>query len=394
MVAHAETAECKVGYTVTGQSSDTFTADVVVTNLGDTVSPWTLQWSFTAGQRVTSGWNGVFSQNEDTVSVTNARRMARLRTSRSVTVGFTATWSGSNPVPTAFALNGASCGDASGSTDDPTTAPDASASVQPPADAETPPVSDAASGWDPPSSLATALAEVWSHQESTYTDLYGFQNYGWDQVMANKGHINYCVRWDSAAPVSTTLRDQIHTAIQRQFKHWMDQMVEDGAGWNAFPYTEVPVAVVGWAVRDRSTLQWSDDSVDIYVNDIREDAPQCAEPCGRFFHQDGNYGNCPGGESHHYDMSLWLTSGFSGGHGGDWGQRVGSEYFVDSVNEDDIHIVLHELGHTFGLDDFYDWTPTGTSGFLMKAGTATQITDFDRWMLRDWWRHLASRYGY
>jgi hypothetical protein len=29
----------------------------------------------------------------------------------------------------------------------------------------------------------------------------------------------------------------------------------------------------------------------------------------------------------------------------------------------------------------------------MKAGSATLITEFDSWMLRDWWRHLKSRYG-
>jgi hypothetical protein len=30
----------------------------------------------------------------------------------------------------------------------------------------------------------------------------------------------------------------------------------------------------------------------------------------------------------------------------------------------------------------------------MKAGSATSITEFDAWMLRDVWRHLKSRYGY
>lgn len=29
----------------------------------------------------------------------------------------------------------------------------------------------------------------------------------------------------------------------------------------------------------------------------------------------------------------------------------------------------------------------------MLAGSATQITDFDGWMMRDWWRNLKSRYG-
>ncbi|WP_259405026.1 hypothetical protein [Microbispora sp. H10830] len=31
---------------------------------------------------------------------------------------------------------------------------------------------------------------------------------------------------------------------------------------------------------------------------------------------------------------------------------------------------------------------------IMNAGSATQITEFDTWMPRDWWRHLESRYGY
>jgi hypothetical protein len=83
----------------------------------------------------------------------------------------------------------------------------------------------------------------------------------------------------------------------------------------------------------------------------------------------------------------------NGGAGGDWGQRVGIEYFVSAVNSDNIHIVLHEMGHTFGLDDFYDWTPTGQSNFVLLAGCATSATEFDDWVFRDWWRHVKSRYG-
>ena len=44
------------------------------------------------------------------------------------------------------------------------------------------------------------------------------------------------------------------------------------------------------------------------------------------------------------------------------------------------------------LDDFYDWTPSGVTNFVMLAGSSQTITDFDIWMMRDWWRHLASRY--
>jgi hypothetical protein len=244
-------------------------------------------------------------------------------------------------------------------------------------------------GWNPPANLVTPLNEVWQHQEQTYPNLYGFRNYGWDQIFANGGYVNYCVRWDSSAPVSAALRDRIHASLARQFKKWMDVMV----GHNGWPYQNVPVRVVGWAVRDRATLQWSDTSVDIYVNNIRENAPQCGEPCGRFFNQSGNYPNCPGGPSHHYDMSLWLTAGMGGGAGGDWGQRMGSEYFVNSLDAANVTILLHEIGHSFGLDDFYDWTPTGVCCFIMKAGSSGQITEFDTWMFRDWWRHLKNRYG-
>lgn len=167
-----------------------------------------------------------------------------------------------------------------------------------------------------PSNLVQPLNEVWRHVESTYPDLYGFKNYNWDQVMANKGSLNYCVRWESDQPVTAQMRDQIHTALKRQSKKWIDQV----AGFEKFPYNEVPVKIVGWAVKNRSTLQWSDNSVDIYTNVLDGGgAPQCAPDCGRFFHQDGNYSTCPGGAARHYDQSLWLTKSVGGGAGGDWG---------------------------------------------------------------------------
>lgn len=257
----------------------------------------------------------------------------------------------------------------------------------------TPSATGVGDGWNPPAKYLDPLARNWKHQEDTYRDLYGFRNYLFDQVMAGNGSINYCVRWDSRATVSASLRDQIHANLARQFQKWVDQLNENGRGWDNFPYQRVAVKVVGWAVRDRSQLQWSDNSVDVYVNNIRENAPQCSEPCGRFFHQDGNYSGCPGGAAHHYDMSLWLTEGFGGGHGGDWGQRIASQYYVGELGKENIHILLHEIGHSWGLNDFYTYDPLPGEGFVMKAGSATRITEFDTWMLRDFWRHLKSRYG-
>ncbi|MDQ7911029.1 cellulose-binding domain-containing protein [Phytohabitans sp. ZYX-F-186] len=379
---------CRVNYSVTSQWSGGFTANVGITNLGDPVDGWRLTWSFPTGQSVAQAWNASVTQSGAAVTATNASWNGSLAPNGTASFGFNGQFSTTNTSPTAFSLNGVAC-TGSAPTTPPTTSPPPTSA--PPTSA--PPTSAPPStGWNPPSNLVTPLNEVWAHQEETYNNgnLYGFRNYGWDQIMANRGYINYCVRWDSTAIVTTQLRDEIHAALQRQYKKWMDVMV----GHNNWPYTDVPVRVVGWAVRDRAQLQWTDSSVDIYVNDIRENAPQCSEPCGRFFNQSGNYPNCPGGVARHYDHSLWLTDGFGGGAGGDWGQRMGREYFVNARNSDSITIFLHELGHTYGLDDFYDWTPTGQCCFIMKAGSSSTITEFDRWMFRDWWRHLKSRYGY
>ncbi|KAF4991257.1 hypothetical protein FGRMN_7917 [Fusarium graminum] len=246
------------------------------------------------------------------------------------------------------------------------------------------------SGWNPPSNLAGALKEVWDHEVETYTDALGFKNYGWDQVIAGKGQLNVCVRWESSASVTAEQRAKVSTAIQDSYSSWMKWV----SGWDNFPYEEVKVNVVGWAVKNKSLLQGSTEGLDIYTDTDAEGIPQCSEKCGRFFHQDGDYSSCPGGAERHYDNSLWLTDGMEGGAGGDWGQRIGREYFMQLLGTKNIHILQHEIGHTFALDDFYDWTPTGQDKFIMLAGSATEVTDFDGWMLRNWWYELSRERGW
>ena len=394
-------ASCAVTQKVVSQWNTGYTGEVTVKTAGERIDGWALTWSFTAGERLSQGWMGDFTSSGAAVTVTNPGWARVVGAGGSFTVGYNATHTGTIAPISGVRLNGVAC--TSGST--PTTPtptptatpkPTTTATTTPtptstptttPTTTPTPTPTPTPVTWNPPASLVTPLAQVWQHEESTYTDLYGFKNYGWDQVFANGGSLNICVRWDSDQPVSAALRDRIQAKYAEQYALWFAKL----KGWGGWPYDTVPVKVVGWAVRDRSLLQWTDDSVDIYVNDIREDAPQCAENRGRYFHQDGNY---PGGAARHYDQSLWLTKGFSGGAGGDWGQRIGAEYFVGALDSPNAHILLHEMGHTFGLDDFYDWTPTGQTSFIMMAGSATQITDFDAWMLRDWWRHLKLRYGY
>ncbi|PSL58086.1 cellulose binding domain-containing protein [Saccharothrix carnea] len=103
-------AGCDVDYVITDQWRGGFGARVTLTNLGDPLSGWTLEWSFGAGQRISSEtWNGEFSQTGSTVRVGNADHNGRVGTNRSVTVGFNGTWSGSNPEPTSFTVDGVPC---------------------------------------------------------------------------------------------------------------------------------------------------------------------------------------------------------------------------------------------------------------------------------------------
>ncbi|MGC4875954.1 arabinofuranosidase catalytic domain-containing protein [Micromonospora sp. DT43] len=122
--ASAAAAGCRVTYSVSSQWQGGFGANVTVTNLGDAVNGWRLTWSFAAGQTVTQLWNGSFTQAGGDVAVTNAPYNAGIPTNGSTSFGFNGSWTGSNPVPTSFVLNGTTCtGDVGPTTPPPTTPP-------------------------------------------------------------------------------------------------------------------------------------------------------------------------------------------------------------------------------------------------------------------------------
>src|SRR4051812_48641370 len=104
--AHAAAAGCRVGYAVSSQWSSGFGATVAVTNLGDPINGWTLRWSFAAGQTVTQAWNATVTQSSAAITATNMSYNAALATGASTSFGFNGAWTGSNPAPTAFTLNG------------------------------------------------------------------------------------------------------------------------------------------------------------------------------------------------------------------------------------------------------------------------------------------------
>ena len=103
---------CRVTYGVPSQWADGFTGRVVITNTASTaVDGWTLRFAFTAGQRVTSGWSATWSQpaGGGAVSATDLSWNAGIAPGATVELGFTGSWSGANPAPTAFTLNDRAC---------------------------------------------------------------------------------------------------------------------------------------------------------------------------------------------------------------------------------------------------------------------------------------------
>ncbi|MEJ3746168.1 cellulase family glycosylhydrolase [Actinomycetes bacterium KLBMP 9797] len=126
-------AGCRVAYTVASQWSGGFTANVGVTNLGDPVNGWSLVWTFPSGQQVTQAWNATVTSSGAQVTATNASYNAGIATNATVSFGFNGSWTGSNPVPTSFSLNGVACTGSVGPSTSPTVSPTVSPTTPPPA---------------------------------------------------------------------------------------------------------------------------------------------------------------------------------------------------------------------------------------------------------------------
>ncbi|MDT0303501.1 rhamnogalacturonan lyase family protein [Streptomonospora wellingtoniae] len=109
-------AGCSIDYTV-NQWNNGFTAEVAITNLGDPIDGWTLEWEFADGQNVTGSWNGEATQSGSRVRVDDASYNAAIPSGGTVEFGFQATHTGTNGAPRAFTLNGTVCDGSTGDGD-------------------------------------------------------------------------------------------------------------------------------------------------------------------------------------------------------------------------------------------------------------------------------------
>ncbi|MGE5784905.1 MAG: hypothetical protein ACM3ZE_09955, partial [Myxococcales bacterium] len=243
----------------------------------------------------------------------------------------------------------------------------------------------------PPSNVAAWIDESWNAE--------GKNNMSWhstwvhDAAMKGHGQLNICVRYGATRAVSAATRDLVAPAMQRWFNQWFAKLYP----YDCFPYPAITVKITGWAVKPglESLLRWTDRDVPVYTEvydgaDQAKGEPKCPDSCGFFFHPDHAFANCPGGAANHFDYTLWLNDKLPSGaaaEGSDWGVRIPVETFMGNINVETLDVMLHEIGHGFGLSDYYNWkgsTPAG--GSVMVIGSARGLTVGSQWMVRRYWK--------
>jgi hypothetical protein len=106
----AATPPCAVSYHVTAQWNRGFVATVTVTDTGtEAITGWTLSFTYSAGQRITSAWEATVSQASSAVNAGAENYNRVIASGGSVAFGLLGRWAGANPTPTAFTLNGTAC---------------------------------------------------------------------------------------------------------------------------------------------------------------------------------------------------------------------------------------------------------------------------------------------
>jgi uncharacterized protein YjdB len=251
---------------------------------------------------------------------------------------------------------------------------------------------------EPPANVAAWVNESWNAQLAS--NIKSRQVWLLDSAMKGKGEINLCVRWGASRPMTAAIRDQIAPTMEKWFNGWYTAL----GSYGCFPYPKgVKVKLTGVAVKpnQKSLLQWSDNSVAIYTETDGEGEPKCPDACSFFENWGHEFPGCPGGEARHFDYSVWLDDTIGGGAGavgGDWGLRIPVASFVDVLNQPSDHTIQHEMGHGFGMQDYYDWTgstPEGGSAMIVGSHWGDPvITTGDSWLIRRIWKEQKAQRGW
>jgi endo-1,4-beta-xylanase len=101
---------CHVTYTKNSEWPGGFTAQVTIANTGTTtINGWSLTFTFPGDQKITSNFNGGFSQTGENATLTNASYNGTIAPGASITDGFQGSWTSSDASPTSFSINGTAC---------------------------------------------------------------------------------------------------------------------------------------------------------------------------------------------------------------------------------------------------------------------------------------------
>jgi len=105
------TFSCHVAYSVTSQLLTLFSGGITIYNTGTaSISSWTVSWTYSGGQVLTSVTNGSLSQSGGSVKISNTGSNGTIAAGGSYSgVKFSGISGLTNPAPTSFSVNGTTC---------------------------------------------------------------------------------------------------------------------------------------------------------------------------------------------------------------------------------------------------------------------------------------------
>ena len=94
---------CSVSYSTTNSWTGGFTANVTIKNTGTSaLSTWKAGWTYPGDQKLTSDYNGSYTQSGEAVTLTPASYNGSIAVGASITVGVQGTWTSNDTAPTSF----------------------------------------------------------------------------------------------------------------------------------------------------------------------------------------------------------------------------------------------------------------------------------------------------
>jgi hypothetical protein len=256
------------------------------------------------------------------------------------------------------------------------------------------------------------------------------RNSVFDMIWEGNGTVNWAVRWESGRTVTRAEREAMARMLHESINVWSRELI----GMPGWPFGEIEVHVVGYAVRNQATLGGRRANETVWVNSThqapmgdpnfaatRDFMASAPNTMSRFiqFGGSGNRNrqyNYPGGLHQRFDMYQWVTAGFGGAVGGDWGNRLGDTRIIGygrGVNASGVNtlngVQTHEVGHSYGFYDLYTPTgrmppptgvpsPGGSTNFqtgdlitVMDRTYAGPLNNYDIWKMRYHWEWLYSQ---